>query len=146
MGRKPDLTLRQMAEVAAEYELTGDSMADVARRHQVSKASVGRAVVETRAQRLETRHFDLQRHFADVLIESSEAQLEAVLVLRELLQKPSFIEKLGGRDIAAIVGTLAKENRATFDYVRRTFGDMAGQPPSPPSDNEDVADPSTHEY
>lgn len=144
MGRKPDLTLRQIAELAVDYETTGGPMSDVAYRHNVSKASVGRAVETMRQTPVETRHFNLQRHFADVLIESSEAQLEAVLLLRGLLQRKEFVDKLGGRDIAAIVGTLAKENRATFDYVRRTFGDLAGQPEAGSADEPDSA--AAHDY
>jgi hypothetical protein len=143
MSRKPHLTVRQIAEVAVDYEMTSGPMFDVAQRHGVSKASVGRSVTETRRQqRLETRQFDLQKHFADVLIESSEAQLEAVLLLRDLMANPDFIAKLGGRDIAAIVGTLAKENRATFDYVRRTFGDLQHEPTA----DTDTPDTSAHEF
>lgn len=143
MGRKPDLTIRQIAAAAADYELTGGPMSATAYRQGVSKASVGRAVEAMRRVNIETRQFDLQRHFADVLVESSEAQLEAVLLLRGLLQDPEFVAKLGGRDIAAIVGTLAKENRATFDYVRRTFGDRQNEPRA---DLESGApEPDTHE-
>lgn len=127
-----------------DYETSGDSMRQVAERQGLSQPSVYRAVRNEREamadieSRNEKRRFDLQRHVADVLIEQSELQLEAVQILRQRIRNGDFVERQSGRDWAAIVGTLAKENRATFDYIRRTFGDRAGEPAADAPTNPDT--------